>query len=151
MEVEYHHAWLQNNYLAVVRSIPILSFLCGRIGGEYGIVLAYVPRQLALIRVGTSWNWPEGTCSGQELASHLTLVASAGLFPRPDISPQLVGRVEPGPQFHIMVPASVALIKFSSSDRIMTWWLCRLWSFTSSFTSRGEIWDPTNIRWVAVK
>jgi len=34
MEVEYYRARSQNHHLAVVRLIPILSFLCGRDGGE---------------------------------------------------------------------------------------------------------------------
>jgi len=34
MEVEYYRARLQNHHLAVVWLIRILSFLCGRDGGE---------------------------------------------------------------------------------------------------------------------
>ena len=42
-------------------------------------------------------------------------------------------------------------IKYLSSDRIMTWSVCRLCSSTRSFTSRSQIFDPTNIRWVAIE
>ena len=42
-------------------------------------------------------------------------------------------------------------IKYLSSDRIMTWCIHRLCSFSCSFTSRFQICDPTNIHWVAVE
>jgi len=38
-----------------------------------------------------------------------------------------------------------------SSDRTMTWSLLTLCSFSCSFTSRGQICERTNIRWVAIK
>jgi len=41
--------------------------------------------------------------------------------------------------------------KYLSSDRIVTCSRCILCSFTSSFTSRIHICDPTIIRWVALK
>jgi len=49
------------------------------------------------------------------------------------------------------VPTAWAAIKSLSSDRIMAWWVYRSCSFTSSFTSRIQICNPTDIRWVAVK
>ena len=42
-------------------------------------------------------------------------------------------------------------IKYLSSDRIVTWSVHRLCSFTSSFSSRVQICDPTNIRGVAIE
>jgi hypothetical protein len=44
----------------------------------------------------------------------------------------------------------VARIKYLSSDRIMTWSVRTLCSFSRSFTSRCQICDWTNIRWVAI-
>ena len=46
---------------------------------------------------------------------------------------------------------SLAPIKFSGSDRIMTWSVRRLCSFGSSSTSRIQNCDATNNRWVTVK
>jgi len=45
----------------------------------------------------------------------------------------------------------LAPIKYLSSDRIVTWSVCRLFSFSPSFTSRTYICDQTNIRWVAIE
>jgi len=46
-------------------------------------------------------------------------------------------------------PRCFAPIKCLSSDRIMTWCIRRLCSFSPSFTSCFQICDPTNIHWVA--
>jgi hypothetical protein len=46
---------------------------------------------------------------------------------------------------------SLPPIKYLSSDRIMTWSLCKLCSFMRSFTSRFQIFDRTNTRSVAIK
>ena len=48
-------------------------------------------------------------------------------------------------------PRCFAPIKYLSSDRIMTWCIRRLCSFSRSFTSRFQICDPSNTRWVAVE
>jgi len=42
-------------------------------------------------------------------------------------------------------------IKYLGSDCIMTWSVRRLCRSSRSFTSRSQICDPTNIRWVAIK
>jgi hypothetical protein len=49
-------------------------------------------------------------------------------------------------KFTILAP-----IKYLSSDRIVTWSVCRLCSFSRSFTFRSQIWDRTNIRCVAIE
>jgi len=49
-------------------------------------------------------------------------------------------------KFTILAP-----IKYLSSDRIMTWSVRRLCSFSFSFTSHCPICDQTNIRWVAIE
>jgi len=49
-------------------------------------------------------------------------------------------------KFTILAP-----IKYLSSDRIMTWSVCRLSSFGRSFTSRSQICDQTNICWVVIE
>jgi hypothetical protein len=41
--------------------------------------------------------------------------------------------------------------KYLSSDRIMTWSICKLYSFVPSFTSRFRICDRTTIHWVAIE
>jgi len=46
---------------------------------------------------------------------------------------------------------TMAPIQYFSSDRIMTWSICRLCRFSRSFTSRLQIGDATNIRWVAIE
>jgi len=48
-------------------------------------------------------------------------------------------------------PRLFAPIMYLSSDCIVTWWILRLCSFSCSFTSRFEIWDATNMGWVAFK
>jgi len=48
-------------------------------------------------------------------------------------------------------PRYLAANKYLSSDRIVTWSVRRLCSSRRSFTSRFQICDPTNIRWVAIE
>ena len=48
-------------------------------------------------------------------------------------------------------PRCFAPIKYFSSDRIMTWCICRLCSFSRYLISGFQICDPTNIRWVAIE
>jgi len=45
----------------------------------------------------------------------------------------------------------LAPIDYLSSDRIVTWLLCKLCRFTRSFASCFQISNPTNIRWVAIE
>jgi hypothetical protein len=45
----------------------------------------------------------------------------------------------------------LAPTKYLSSDRITTWSIRRLCSFSRSFTSRFQICDPTSICWVAIE
>jgi len=52
------------------------------------------------------------------------------------------------PHFNI---TSLLPIKYLSSDRIMIWSVRRLRSSYCSSTSRSKIFDPTNIRWVAIE
>jgi hypothetical protein len=70
----------------------------------------------------------EGPSPGQEPPSNPTCSVLAGLLPGLDINPRIFGRVEPGPQFHITVPATSLPIKYLSSDHIMTSWICKLCS-----------------------
>ena len=90
---------------------------------------------------GPGWNWPEGPGPGQEPRSNPTCCIWAGSLPWPDINPRFFGRVEPGPQFHITVPAILAPITYLRSDRITIWSVCRLCSFSRYFTSRCQMWD----------
>ena len=45
----------------------------------------------------------------------------------------------------------LASIKYLCSDCITTWSICRLYSYSRSFTSRFQICDRTSICWVAIK
>jgi len=65
---------------------------------------------------GPGWNRPEGPGQGQEHPNNPTRLVLAGLLPGPDIYLRFFGRVEPGLRFHITVPATLAPIKFLSSD-----------------------------------
>jgi hypothetical protein len=69
---------------------------------------------------GPGWNRPEDPGPGQEPPSNPTRSVLAGLLPGPDINPRFFGRVEPGPRFRNMVPATLTPIKYLSYDRIMT-------------------------------
>ena len=61
-----------------------------------------------------------------------------------------IGPVSPPKSRHFNI-TTLAPIKNLISDHIVTWSVCRLFSSRRSFTSRVEIWDPTNIRWVAIE
>jgi len=54
---------------------------------------------------GSGWKRPKGPGPGQEPPSNPTWVTNAGLLPGPDINPRMFGRLGPGPQLHITVPA----------------------------------------------
>jgi len=51
----------------------------------------------------------------------------------------------------VVLHGRVTYVKYSSSDRIITWSVRRLCSFSCSFTSCCQISDRTNIRWVAIE
>ena len=61
-----------------------------------------------------------------------------------------IGPVLPPKTRHFNI-TTLAPIKYLSWDRIMTWWVRRLFSSCRSFTSWVQICDPTNIRWVAIE
>jgi hypothetical protein len=128
------------------RIIDTINLKCLRMG-----VLGSVSNGSGWPGFGLGWNQPEGPGPHQEQPSNLTRSVLAGLSPGPVINPRFFGRVEPGLRFYITVTASLAPIKYLSYHRIKTWWICRLCSSTSSFTSCFQICDLTDIRWVAVK
>ena len=101
--------------------------------------------------VGPGWNRPEGPGPSQELPSNPTRSGLAGLLPGPDINPRFLAGLNPDRGSIFAVPATVAPIKYLSSDRITIWSVRRLCSFSPSFTSRCQICDWTNIHWFAVK
>jgi len=103
---------------------------------QFGIclVLATVPGCPAAVRVWNRTGW-----------------SSSGCYPENRGTQQVRGRVGPGPRFHITVPATLPPIKYLSSDRIVTWSVRKLCSSSPSFTSRCQICDWANIRWIAVK
>jgi len=60
----------------------------------------------------------------------------AGMLPRPNRNRVFFSRVGTGPRVHVGFPRFLAPIKYLSSDRIMTWCICRVCSLSRSFTSR---------------
>jgi len=67
------------------------------------VVLATVPGYPAAVRVWNRTGWSSPGCSPENRGTH-----------------RVRGRVGPEPRFHITVPASLAPIKYLSSDHIMT-------------------------------
>jgi len=98
------------------------------------LVLATVPGYLAAVQVWNRTGW-----------------CSLGCFPENRGTQRVRGRVGTGPRFHITVPASLPPIEYLRSDRIVTWSVRKSCSFGPSFTSRCQICDWANIRWIAVK
>jgi len=98
------------------------------------IVLATVPGSPAVVRRLNRTRWSSPGCYPENRGTH-----------------RVRGWVGTGPWFHIMVPATLAPIKYLGSDRVTTWSICRSWSFSPSFTSRCQICDWTKIHWIAVK
>jgi len=70
---------------------------------DHGVVLATVPGYPAAVRVWNRTRW-----------------SSPGCYPENRGTQRVRGRVGPEPRFHITVPATLAPIKYLSSDRIMT-------------------------------
>jgi len=100
---------------------------------------------------GPGWNRPKGPGPGQEPPSSPSCSGLAGLLPGPDINPRFLAGLNLDRGSIFAVPATVAPIKYLSSDRITLWSVRRLCSFSPSFTSHCQIWNWTNIHWFAVK
>jgi hypothetical protein len=98
------------------------------------VVLATVPGYRAAVRVWKRTGW-----------------SSPGCYPENRGTRWVRGWVGTRPRFHITVPSSLAPIKYLSSDRIVTWSVCRLCIISPSFTSRCQICDWSSILWIAVK
>jgi hypothetical protein len=77
--------------------------------------------------------------------------SSAGCYPENRGTHQVRERVGTTLRFYITVPATLAPIKYLGSGDIMTRSICRLCSFSPSFTSRCQICDWFNVHWIAVK
>jgi len=95
-----------------------------------------VSNRSGLPGLGLGWNRTKGPGPGQEPPCNLNRVTATWFWPRPDINPWLFSWVATGPQFHLTDPEMLALLQYLSSDRIVTWSICRLCSFCSSSTSR---------------
>jgi hypothetical protein len=72
------------------------------------LVLATVP----------GWNRPEGPSPGQEPPSNPNRSGLTGLLPGLDINPRFLAGLNPHLGFIFAIPATVAPIKYLSSDRI---------------------------------
>ena len=88
---------------------------------------------------------------GQEPPSNRTGQVLAGCYPDRTYTRGLLAGLELDRGSTFTVPATMALIKYLSSDRIMTWSVRRLCIFSCSFTSHCQICDQVNFRRVAVK
>jgi len=97
------------------------------------LVLATVPKS----RVGSDF----GSARNRTVAMVLTTPKTRPTGNGPVLQPKTR-------HFNI---TTLPLIKDLSSDRIITWSVRRLCSSTRSFTSRYQICDPTNFRWVTIK
>jgi len=68
---------------------------------------------------------------------------------------EIHGRLPFGPistsKHGLCKPRCFAPIRYLSSDRIMTWCICRLCRLGCSITSRCQNWLPTNVCWVSVE
>ena len=83
------------------------------------IVLATVPGNRAAVRVWKRTGWCSPGCYPENRGTH-----------------RVRARVWTGLRFHFTVPTTSALIKYLSSDHIMTWSVRKLCSISRSFTSR---------------
>jgi len=97
-------------------------------------VLTTVPGYPATVRVWNRTGWSSLGCYPENRGTHLVR-----------------GRVRTGSRFHFTVPTTLAPIKYLSFDRIMTWSIRKLFSFSRSFTSCIQICNPIDIRLMVVK
>jgi hypothetical protein len=113
-----------------------------------GVVLATDPGYPASVRVGPGTESPVRVRNHQGIRPALSW---RGCYPDRTENRGFLAGLEPDCGSKYTVPTPLAPIKFSSSDHMVTWSVCRLCSFMRSFTSRCQICDPTNIRRIAVK
>jgi hypothetical protein len=102
--------------------------------GLLPVVLTTVPGYPAAVRVWNRTGWSSHGCDTDNSGTH-----------------RVRGQVRTRLRLHFTVPTTLAPIKYLSSDRIMKWSVRKLCSISRSFTSRIQICDSTDIRWVAVK
>jgi len=115
---------------------------------EASLVLLTVPDYPPSVRVvtGTESTVQVSNCQGTRPAG-----SCQRCYPDRTFNIGFLTRLEPDLGSNYTVPTGLAPIKYSSSDRIMTWWI-RIWcSFSRSFTSCIPICNPTDIRWVVEK
>jgi len=128
---------LNNNRLDNIMSLGHLStqlgvYICGMARTTL-VVLATGPHSQVSYGSSSTWN--------RTVAIGLTTSKSRTVGNGPVLPPNTQHF-----EFTVLPP-----IQYLSSDRIMTWSICRLCSFSFSFTSCCEIWDRRNIRWVTME
>jgi hypothetical protein len=96
----YHYFFFTTNSLA---HQPTTSQYLQPLALQCLVVLATVPGYPAAVRVWNRTGWSSPGCYPENRGTH-----------------RVRGRVGPEPRFHITVPATLAPIKYVSSDRIMT-------------------------------
>ena len=92
-----------------------------------------------------------GPGPGLEPPRNRTGQALAGCYPDRTYTHGFLAGFEPDRGSMCTVPATMVLIKYLSSDRIMTWSVRRLCISSCCFTSHCQMCDQVNFRWVEVK
>jgi len=93
----------------------------------------------------------EGLGPSHEPTTNPNRVTCAGFLPGWDTDPLCFGRVDTRQQIYFSVALTSAQISYLSSNSIVTWSICRFSSFSRSSTSRFQICNWANIRWITVK
>jgi len=143
------YLWHMNLYVRICRKKPWLDAAHRRIRKRWA--RDSVSNGSGLPGFGPGWTRNRGPGPGQEPPRNGTAQVLAGCYPDRTYTCGFLAGLEPDLSSNCTVPTTLAAIKYLSSDRIMTWWICRLSNSMSSFTSSNHICDPTDIRRVAVK
>jgi len=112
------------------------------------IVLATVLGYPAAVRVGPD---PEAPVRVRNRQATRTGWQAPGCYQDRTYTHGFSPRLELARGFNIAVPTTLAAIKYLSSDHIKTCAVSRLCSSLRALSSRIQIHDPTDIRWVAVE
>jgi hypothetical protein len=91
-------------------------------------VLASVPDYLAAVQDWNRNRWSSPDCYPDNRGTH-----------------HVRGQVPTGLRFYSRVSSTLAPIKYLSFDRIMVWSICKLFSFSRSFTFGIQICNTTEV------
>jgi len=110
-------------------------------------VLATASVHTAAVRV---WNTESVQFSSRPIQNQIRIVL-ASCNPDQTENRGFFAGLEPDRSPNFTVSTPLAPIQYLSFNRIVTWSICRLCSFSRSFTSHSQICDQTDIHWVAVR